>query len=122
MFVGVMVGSPDELTVQSLLSLPESSAMGLSGELMAQTTFIQGPPSMYSTFCVLNSEDVSTYDIFFPIISAEITLDEDDVFQCGKCKKVFTSFQLFMLHKKKHQLPGRLNFADCLDWKTDLVK
>ncbi|XP_049831569.1 zinc finger protein 761-like [Schistocerca gregaria] len=30
-------------------------------------------------------------------------VDEDDLFQCGKCKKHFTSFQLFVLHKKEHK-------------------
>ncbi|KAK7862986.1 hypothetical protein R5R35_014542 [Gryllus longicercus] len=35
-----------------------------------------------------------------------ITLDEEDVFQCGKCKKQFTSFSLFMCHKKEHTAAG----------------
>ncbi|XP_068083537.1 zinc finger protein 341 [Anabrus simplex] len=34
-----------------------------------------------------------------------VTLDEEDVFQCGRCKKQFTSFSLFMCHKKEHH-PG----------------
>lgn len=29
--------------------------------------------------------------------------DDDDLFQCGKCKKHFTSFQLFVLHKREHK-------------------
>lgn len=38
-----------------------------------------------------------------------ITLDEEDVFQCGKCKKQFTSFALFMCHKKEHSTGDLLN-------------
>ena len=27
--------------------------------------------------------------------------DEEDVFQCGKCKKQFTSLEVFVTHKKE---------------------
>lgn len=29
-----------------------------------------------------------------------VPLDEDDVFQCGRCKKQFSSLELFVLHKR----------------------
>lgn len=28
--------------------------------------------------------------------------DEEDIFQCGKCKMQFTSLHLFVLHKREH--------------------
>lgn len=31
-----------------------------------------------------------------------IDQDEEDIFQCGKCKSQFTSLQLFILHKQEH--------------------
>lgn len=34
-----------------------------------------------------------------------VTLDEDDLFQCGRCKKQFSSLDLFMVHKR-HQCSG----------------
>ncbi|KAG8223931.1 hypothetical protein J437_LFUL003739, partial [Ladona fulva] len=39
-----------------------------------------------------------------PIVTASqtpITLDEEDVFQCGKCKKQFISLHMFLCHKKE---------------------
>ncbi|KYQ56392.1 hypothetical protein ALC60_04665 [Trachymyrmex zeteki] len=35
--------------------------------------------------------------------SLAIDQDEEDIFQCGKCKSQFTSLQLFVLHKRTHQ-------------------
>ncbi|XP_011702528.1 PREDICTED: zinc finger protein 341-like [Wasmannia auropunctata] len=32
-----------------------------------------------------------------------IDQDEEDIFQCGKCKSQFTSLQMFVLHKRAHQ-------------------
>ncbi|XP_011261200.1 zinc finger protein 341-like [Camponotus floridanus] len=32
-----------------------------------------------------------------------IDQDEEDIFQCGKCKSQFTSLQMFVLHKRTHQ-------------------
>ncbi|XP_011149606.1 zinc finger protein 341-like [Harpegnathos saltator] len=32
-----------------------------------------------------------------------IDQDEEDIFQCGKCKSQFTSLQMFILHKRTHQ-------------------
>jgi len=37
------------------------------------------------------------------ISSPAIDQDEEDIFQCGKCKSQFTSLQLFVLHKRTHQ-------------------
>jgi hypothetical protein len=55
-------------------------------------------------------------------VSDTITLDEEDVFQCGKCKRQFTSFCLFMNHKKAHavsgeQLAGTICCSKCvINW------
>lgn len=38
-------------------------------------------------------------DILF---CAAIDQDEEDIFQCGKCKSQFTSLHLFVLHKREH--------------------
>lgn len=35
--------------------------------------------------------------------SPAIDQDEEDIFQCGKCKSQFTSLQMFALHKRTHQ-------------------
>lgn len=51
-------------------------------------------------------------------VLAEITLDEDDVFQCGRCKEVFTSFHQFMLHKQDHQIACKYIF---LSVQTSIV-
>lgn len=67
---GVLVDTPSDLSVQSLLATHSN--------LLSQTAFLPSP-------------------------TTEITLDEDDVFQCGRCKEVFTSFHQFMLHKQDHQ-------------------
>lgn len=32
-----------------------------------------------------------------------IDQDEEDIFQCGKCKSQFTSLHMFVLHKRTHQ-------------------
>ncbi|XP_046746139.1 zinc finger protein 341-like [Diprion similis] len=34
--------------------------------------------------------------------AAGIDQDEEDIFQCGKCKSQFTSLHMFILHKKQH--------------------
>ena len=31
-----------------------------------------------------------------------IDQDEEDIFQCGKCKSQFTSLHMFLLHKREH--------------------
>ncbi|KAK3909000.1 Zinc finger protein 341 [Frankliniella fusca] len=72
-FGGVLVDTPSDLTVQSILASHTN--------LLPHTSFLPGP-------------------------TTEITLDEDDVFQCGRCKRIFTSFHQFMLHKQEHQIAG----------------
>ena len=37
--------------------------------------------------------------------------DDDDVFQCGKCKKQFTSLARFMSHKKTRCVPAVVPLA-----------
>lgn len=37
------------------------------------------------------------------IVSSAIDQDEEDIFQCGKCKSQFTSLQMFVFHKRTHQ-------------------
>ena len=34
------------------------------------------------------------------VICMFLTVDEDDIFQCGKCKKQFTNFSAFVSHKQ----------------------
>lgn len=62
---------------------------------------------------------------FLPGPTTEITLDEDDVFQCGRCKRVFTSFHQFMLHKQEHQIavstPERIDESLTFDLNSDLT-
>lgn len=42
------------------------------------------------------------------VVGAAIDQDEDDIFQCGKCKSQFTSLHLFVLHKREHtKVPER---------------
>ena len=41
--------------------------------------------------------------VYFPAI-----LDEDDLFQCGKCKKQFTSLPVFVAHKQTVCLAAQL--------------
>lgn len=74
---GAPVDSQTALTVQSVLDTPNLSSEDLPGA----TVVVSRPPNA-------------------------ITLDEEDVFQCGKCKKQFTSFCLFMSHKKEHAVSG----------------
>jgi len=74
---GVTVDNQTTVTVQSLLDTQSLSSEGLPGA----TVVVSRPPNT-------------------------ITLDEEDVFQCGKCKKQFTSFCLFMNHKKAHAVSG----------------
>ncbi|XP_075211877.1 uncharacterized protein LOC142318993 isoform X2 [Lycorma delicatula] len=38
----------------------------------------------------------------FDVLNGDVTIDEDDLFQCGKCKVQFTSFAEFFAHKKTH--------------------
>lgn len=52
--------------------------------------------------------------------NGEVVNDEEDVFQCGKCKKQFSSLPDFILHKKTHT-PGRSgsNPESCQNFQTD---
>ncbi|XP_034230876.1 uncharacterized protein LOC117639384 [Thrips palmi] len=88
---GVLVDTPSDLSVQSLLATHSN--------LLSQTAFLPSP-------------------------TTEITLDEDDVFQCGRCKEVFTSFHQFMLHKQDHQIASSssriLNESLALNISRDL--
>ncbi|XP_071446650.1 zinc finger protein 341-like [Hetaerina americana] len=68
---GVSIDSQTALTVQSLLD-QNPGAIGLSAD----------------SSIVTESE-------------TPITLDEEDVFQCGKCKKQFISLPMFLCHKKE---------------------
>lgn len=41
--------------------------------------------------------------------SQETSVEEEDVFQCGRCKKQFTSLNAFFAHKQSHCLPSCLS-------------
>ncbi|KAG7158494.1 Zinc finger protein 341-like [Homarus americanus] len=43
---------------------------------------------------------VMSHAIFDALPGEEVSLDEDDVFQCGRCKKQFSSLPFFMAHKR----------------------
>ena len=50
------------------------------------------------------------YIIFFPVLGA---VEEDDVFQCGKCKKQFNSLSTFVSHKQTRcTVPATLSTAN----------
>ncbi|KAF4518641.1 hypothetical protein B566_EDAN005968 [Ephemera danica] len=53
-----------------------------------------------------DSSGLGTSEVRFedpvPTITGIITLDEEDVFQCGRCRKQFTSLPMFMNHKQQH--------------------
>lgn len=53
----------------------------------------------YSLIIYIISIIIFNVDIF----STAIDQDEEDIFQCGKCKSQFTSLQMFVLHKRTHQ-------------------
>uniref|UniRef100_A0A1B6MMD2 C2H2-type domain-containing protein n=1 Tax=Graphocephala atropunctata TaxID=36148 RepID=A0A1B6MMD2_9HEMI len=65
--------------------------------------------TIYDALQGINTETVtvgtllSAYDLNDPG-NANENDDEDDLFQCGKCKKQFFSLRTFMVHKKLHQL------------------
>ncbi|XP_029042679.1 uncharacterized protein LOC117602259 isoform X2 [Osmia lignaria lignaria] len=51
-----------------------------------------------SVQCLLESPTLIT-----EVEQSAIDLDEEDIFQCGKCKNQFTSLHMFVLHKRTHQ-------------------
>ncbi|XP_046676393.1 zinc finger protein 341-like isoform X2 [Homalodisca vitripennis] len=65
--------------------------------------------TIYDALQGINTETVTVgtllgaYDLNDPENTNEDD-NEDDVFQCGKCKKQFFSLRTFMLHKKLHHL------------------
>ncbi|XP_042240984.1 zinc finger protein 341-like isoform X2 [Homarus americanus] len=78
-----------EVQMQQLLEVPDltQSTVTISG----------GPPTATSTShqCAQLSSAITNTSI-----SEEVSLDEDDVFQCGRCKKQFSSLPFFMAHKR----------------------
>ncbi|KAK8391153.1 hypothetical protein O3P69_017070 [Scylla paramamosain] len=89
---GVTLEGSGSLTVQQFLETPD---------LIQNTITIGGgPPTTTSTPPSQQCSQINT------IISEGVTLDEDDLFQCGRCKKQFSSLDLFMVHKR-HQCSGK---------------
>ncbi|KAG0729204.1 Zinc finger protein 341 [Chionoecetes opilio] len=87
---GVTLEGSNSLTVQQFLDSPD---------LIQNTITIGGGPTDTSP----SSQQCSHINT---IISEGVTLDEDDLFQCGRCKKQFSSLDLFMVHKR-HQCSGK---------------
>ncbi|KYN15850.1 PREDICTED: zinc finger protein 341-like isoform X2 [Trachymyrmex cornetzi] len=46
---------------------------------------------------------LESQNLIAEVEQSAIDQDEEDIFQCGKCKSQFTSLQLFVLHKRTHQ-------------------
>ncbi|XP_018045491.1 PREDICTED: zinc finger protein 341-like [Atta colombica] len=46
---------------------------------------------------------LESQNLIAEVEQSAIDQDEEDIFQCGKCKSQFTSLQLFILHKRTHQ-------------------
>ncbi|XP_050734218.1 zinc finger protein 341-like isoform X2 [Eriocheir sinensis] len=90
----VTLEGSSSLTVQQFLESPD---------LIQNTITIGGAPPPTST-ATPSSHQCS--QITNTIISEGVTLDEDDLFQCGRCKKQFSSLDLFMVHKR-HQCSGK---------------
>ncbi|MPC28687.1 Zinc finger protein 341 [Portunus trituberculatus] len=89
---GVTLEGSSSMTVQQFLETPD---------LIQNTITIGGgPPTTTSTPPSQQCSQINT------IISEGVTLDEDDLFQCGRCKKQFSSLDLFMVHKR-HQCSGK---------------
>ncbi|XP_054284802.1 zinc finger protein 341-like isoform X2 [Macrosteles quadrilineatus] len=62
--------------------------------------------TLYDSLQGLNSEVITVGTLLGTgdFADAANTNDEEDLFQCGKCKKQFYSLGTFMTHKKTHQL------------------
>ncbi|XP_071552954.1 LOW QUALITY PROTEIN: zinc finger protein 341-like [Panulirus ornatus] len=88
---GVTLEGSAGLTVQQLLEAPDL--------IQSTVTIAGGPPTATSTShqCAQLSSSITN-----TTISEGVPLDEDDVFQCGRCKKQFSSLDLFMIHKRDH--------------------
>lgn len=104
---GVLVDTPGDLNVQPMLTSHSS--------LLSRPVLLPGPTGEFVNH-ILDITLKYTVQLsllhlicFIFYFSAEITLDEDDIFQCGRCKKVFTSFHQFMLHKQEHQIACMLS-------------
>ncbi|XP_068248667.1 zinc finger protein 341-like isoform X2 [Palaemon carinicauda] len=89
---GVTLESSDGLIVQQLLDSPG---------LIQSTVTISGAPSTptSSRSCGQLTSSISNT---CTTISESIPLDDDDVFQCGRCKQKFSSLDHFMVHKRDH--------------------
>lgn len=46
---------------------------------------------------------LESQNLIAEVEQSAIDQDEEDIFQCGKCKSQFTSLQMFVLHKRTHQ-------------------
>nr|XP_027232662.1 zinc finger protein 341-like isoform X2 [Penaeus vannamei] len=86
---GVTLEGSGGLTVQQLLETP--------GLIQSTVTISGGPPTVTSTS---HQGTQLSPSITNTSISEGVPLDEDDVFQCGRCKKQFSSLELFVLHKR----------------------
>nr|XP_050846315.1 zinc finger protein 341-like [Vespula vulgaris] len=46
---------------------------------------------------------IESQNLITEVEQSAIDQDEEDIFQCGKCKSQFTSLHMFVLHKRTHQ-------------------
>ncbi|XP_042868948.1 zinc finger protein 341-like isoform X3 [Penaeus japonicus] len=89
---GVTLEGSGGLTVQQLLETP--------GLIQSTVTISGGPPTVTSTSHQGTQLSPAITNTSISKWGEGVPLDEDDVFQCGRCKKQFSSLELFMLHKR----------------------
>ncbi|KAK7071985.1 hypothetical protein SK128_019708, partial [Halocaridina rubra] len=93
MFKGVALEGSGSLTVQQILDSP--------GFIQGTVTISGAPPTITSNThpCGQLTSAISNT---CTTISEGVPLDDDDVFQCGRCKQKFSSLDHFMVHKRDH--------------------
>ncbi|KAK4289252.1 hypothetical protein Pmani_037767 [Petrolisthes manimaculis] len=93
----VTLEGPAGLTVQQLLDAPDL----IQNTVTIGATSHSTPTPSHHHHHHLSSPSPATTTI--SMSGGEgVTLDEEDVFQCGRCKRQFSSLDLFMLHKRDH--------------------
>ncbi|XP_064079261.1 zinc finger protein 341-like isoform X2 [Macrobrachium nipponense] len=92
-FESVTLESNGGLMVQQLLDSPG---------LIQNTVTISGTPSTATSNRPTCGQLTSSISNACTTISESIPLDDDDVFQCGRCKQKFSSLDHFMVHKRDH--------------------
>lgn len=91
--------SLDSSSVQSLLE-----SQTLIAEVEQSGIYRQMSASLCSLTISLNYKYLLFLSLYIiDVFLLAIDQDEEDIFQCGKCKSQFTSLHMFVLHKRTHQ-------------------